>query len=113
MSTAVEPEPAALVGVPEQSDAGADDDPAKAAPPELWDTGELDLSALSDPDSGLAGSSSLSGADAPLTSEPPLADSTPLTAEQPLDNQLPLTAEPTGSALQTDDRGAQEMPDVA
>jgi hypothetical protein len=87
-------------------------EPVRPAVPELWDTGELDLSALSDPDSGLDGSSSLSGADAPLTSEPPLADTTPLTSEQPLAAQLPLTSEPTGSGLHSDARGGPEVAGV-
>ncbi|WP_338054345.1 hypothetical protein [Streptomyces spiramenti] len=105
MSAATELDSPALIWMPTQA---ADDEPAKHAAPELWDTGELDLSALTDPDSGLDGSSSRSGVAAPLTSEPPLADTTPLTAEQPLAAQLPLTAEPTGTALQGDFRGDQE-----
>lgn len=79
--------------------------------PPLWDdTGALDLSDLSGPDScHLDGSGP---PDAPLTSEPPLADTAPLTAEQPLAAQLPLTAEPTGSGLHTDDRGASDTTDL-
>lgn len=102
----------ALIWMPQQAGSGADEEPVKPAVPELWDTGELDLSALSDPDSGLAGSSSLAGAAAPLTSEPPLADTTPLTSEQPLAAQLPLTSEPTGSGLHSDDRGGPEVAGV-
>ncbi|MDB1086738.1 hypothetical protein PJ985_04050 [Streptomyces sp. ACA25] len=78
----------------------------------MWDdTGELDLSDLSDPDSGLDGYSSNGVSEAPLTSEPPLADIAPLTSEQPLAAQLPLTSEPTGSGLYTDVRsGAEALP---
>lgn len=108
MSAATELDTPALIWMPEQSEVSADDEPAKQAPPELWDTGELDLSALSDPDSGMEGSSTHSGTDAPLTSEPPLAATTPLTSEQPLAAQLPLTAEPTGNGLRSDGRGAPE-----
>ncbi|WP_103500291.1 MULTISPECIES: hypothetical protein [Streptomyces] len=72
----------------------------------------MDLSALTDPDSGLDGSSSQSGVAAPLTSEPPLADTSPLTSEQPLSAQLPLTSEPTGTGLQGDARGGAESTGV-
>ncbi len=56
----------------------------------------LDLSGVSDPDSGLGGSCVHDYAEAPLTSEPPLADAAPLTSEPPLATGLPLTSEPTG-----------------
>jgi hypothetical protein len=101
-----------LIWMPQQVASGRAGEPVKPAVPELWDTGELDLSALSDPDSGLDGSSSLPAV-APLTSEPPLADTTPLTSEQPLAAQLPLTSEPTGSGLHSDIRGGPEVAGVA
>jgi hypothetical protein len=56
----------------------------------------IDLSGVSDPDSGLDGSCSCGYAEAPLTAEPPLADVAPLTSEPPL-AELPLTSEPTGA----------------
>lgn len=56
----------------------------------------VDLSGVSDPDSGLDGSCSCGCFEAPLTSEAPLADVAPLTSEPPL-AELPLTSEPTGS----------------
>lgn len=112
VSTAAGLDTPALIWMPQQSPSGSDEEPVKPAVPELWDTGELDLSALSDPDSGLDGSSSAGGADAPLTSEPPLADTTPLTSEQPLAAQLPLTSEPTGSGLHSDARGGPEVAGV-
>lgn len=42
--------------------------------------------------------------EAPLTSEPPLADAAPLTSEPPLADAAPLTSEPTaaGTAAGTD-----------
>lgn len=61
----------------------------------------VDLSGVSDPDSGLDGSCSCGCFEAPLTSEPPLADVAPLTSEPPL-AELPLTSEPTGSGFGTD-----------
>ncbi|MFE9250382.1 hypothetical protein [Streptomyces sp. NPDC007088] len=54
-----------------------------------------DLSAVSDPDAGLEGASSCTCLEAPLTSEPPLADASPLTSEPPLPDAAPLTSEPT------------------
>ncbi|CDR09819.1 hypothetical protein [Streptomyces iranensis] len=53
---------------------------------------------VSDPDCGLCGLDGLgsgSATEAPLTSEPPLADNIPLTSEPPLAAELPLTSEPT------------------
>jgi hypothetical protein len=61
----------------------------------------VDLSGVSDPDSGLDGSCSCGCFEAPLTSEPPLADVAPLTSEPPL-AELPLTSEPTGTGFGTD-----------
>ncbi|MFI6417900.1 hypothetical protein ACIBG6_10920 [Streptomyces sp. NPDC050842] len=45
--------------------------------------------------------------DSPLTSEPPLPDTTPLTSEPPLTEAAPLTSEPTvrGSAGGTESPG--------
>ncbi|MCF6526404.1 hypothetical protein [Streptomyces sp. JJ36] len=62
----------------------------------------VDLSGVSDPDSGLDGSCSIGGPDAPLTSEPPLADVAPLTSEPPIAAELPLTSEPTGTGFGTE-----------
>ncbi|MFD3661176.1 hypothetical protein ACFWVF_11335 [Streptomyces sp. NPDC058659] len=47
------------------------------------------------------------GPDSPLTSEPPLPDTTPLTSEPPLTEAAPLTSEPTvrGSAGGTESPG--------
>lgn len=59
------------------------------------DINPLDLEGLTDPDSGLDGSSSGDYAEPPLTSEPPLADAAPLTSEPPLGTETPLTSEPT------------------
>lgn len=53
------------------------------------------------PDSGLDGAGSASGVEAPLTSEPPLADELPLTSEPPLAAGLPLTSEPTAAVPAT------------
>jgi hypothetical protein len=61
----------------------------------------VDLSGVSDPDSGLDGSCSCGCAEAPLTAEPPLADVAPLTSEPPL-GELPLTSEPTGAGYATE-----------
>ncbi|WP_181767434.1 hypothetical protein [Streptomyces albidus (ex Kaewkla and Franco 2022)] len=61
----------------------------------------VDLSGVSDPDSGLDGSCSCGCFEAPLTSEPPLADVAPLTSEPPL-AELPLTSEPTGTGFGAD-----------
>jgi hypothetical protein len=58
----------------------------------------VDLSGVSDPDSGLDGSCSCGCFEAPLTAEPPLADVAPLTSEPPL-GELPLTSEPTGNGF--------------
>ncbi|OAH15264.1 hypothetical protein [Streptomyces jeddahensis] len=46
--------------------------------------------------------------EAPLTSEPPLADAAPLTSEPPLADAAPLTSEPTpiGAAAAPDPMGA-------
>lgn len=60
--------------------------------------GPVDLPGVSDPDSGLDGSCSCCCLEAPLTSEPPLADVAPLTSEPPL-AELPLTSEPTGTGF--------------
>lgn len=61
----------------------------------------VDLSGVSGPDSGLDGSCTCGCAEAPLTSEPPLADVAPLTSEPPL-GELPLTSEPTGTGFGTE-----------
>ena len=61
----------------------------------------VDLSGVSDPDSGLDGSCSCGYFEAPLTSEPPLADVAPLTSEPPL-TELPLTSESTGNGFCTE-----------
>ncbi|MBE9498919.1 MULTISPECIES: hypothetical protein [Streptomyces] len=61
----------------------------------------VDLSGVSDPDSGLDGSCICGCADAPLTSEPPLADVAPLTSEPPL-AEAPLTSEPAGVGFGTE-----------
>ncbi|MEU9370761.1 hypothetical protein AB0D71_40145 [Streptomyces avermitilis] len=47
------------------------------------------------------------GAEAPLTSEPPLPDAEPLTSEPPLADATPLTSEPTatGTAAGSDPAG--------
>lgn len=109
MAAAADLDTPALISMPAQPERSEDGDPSKHDVPELWDdTGELDLSDLSDPDSGLDGSSSSGACEAPLTSEPPLADIAPLTSEQPLAAQLPLTSEPTGSGLYTDGRSTAE-----
>jgi hypothetical protein len=57
---------------------------------------------VSDPDSGLDGSCSCGCPEAPLTSEPPLADVAPLTSEPPIAAELPLTSEPTGTGFGTE-----------
>lgn len=62
----------------------------------------VDLSGVSDPDSGLDGSCSIGYPEPPLTSEPPLADVAPLTSELPIAAELPLTSEPTGTGLGTE-----------
>ncbi|MET7937692.1 hypothetical protein [Streptomyces sp. NPDC005322] len=56
---------------------------------------------VSDPDCGLCGLDGFGSGgatEAPLTSEPPLADNVPLTSEPPLAAELPLTSEPTAAA---------------
>ncbi|MEE1938074.1 hypothetical protein V1L54_01345 [Streptomyces sp. TRM 70361] len=67
--------------------------------------GPIDLSGVSDPDSGLDGSCTSDTIEAPLTSEPPLADTSPLTSEPPLTAELPLTSEPAGVGYGTEDAG--------
>ncbi|MEV2243907.1 hypothetical protein [Streptomyces sp. NPDC049970] len=69
------------------------------APPMI---SELPLSYVSD----LTGETGF--ADAPLTSEPPLADATPLTSEPPLAAVAPLTSEPTAPGT----AGGMESPGV-
>ncbi|MGH3310424.1 MAG: hypothetical protein ACRDP3_07530 [Streptomyces sp.] len=61
----------------------------------------VDLSGVSDPDSGLDGSCSCDCFEAPLTAEAPLADVAPLTSEPPL-AELPLTSEPAGAGYGTE-----------
>ncbi|MCX2969937.1 hypothetical protein OSB71_13735 [Streptomyces sp. JHD 1] len=57
------------------------------------------LATLEGLDSGLDGSCSCGCFEAPLTSEPPLADVAPLTSELPIAAELPLTSEPTGAGF--------------
>lgn len=74
--------------------------PLLSKPDDPFDTDDinpLDLDGLSDPDSGLDGSSSGDYAEPPLTSEPPLADAAPLTSEPPIGTEAPLTSEPTAT----------------
>lgn len=55
---------------------------------------------VSGPDCGLCGLDGFgsgSATEAPLTSEPPLADNVPLTSEPPLAAERPLTSEPTAA----------------
>lgn len=85
------------VPLPQQVDRAEDGDPSKRLLAEL----------LPSPDSGLEGTSSGDYAEAPLTSEPPLADVAPLTSESPI-AELPLTSEPTGAGLYSDGRGSME-----
>ncbi|CAL9526192.1 hypothetical protein H7827_20505 [Streptomyces sp. JH002] len=82
---AVAPHPPALIGEPAV--------PYDELPAMPWDeTGELDLSELTDPDAAAR------ALDPPLTSEPAPWDIAPLTSEQPLAAaELPLTSEPTGA----------------
>ncbi|GHJ37574.1 hypothetical protein [Streptomyces sp. TS71-3] len=56
------------------------------------------------PDDSGAFSAETAETEAPLTSEPPLADAAPLTSEPPLADAAPLTSEPTatGTAAGTD-----------
>nr|WP_244502481.1 hypothetical protein [Streptomyces oceani] len=72
------------------------------APPEKPGHEPVDLSGVTDPDSGLDGSCSFGSAETPLTSEPPLADVAPLTSELPMDAELPLTSEPTATGIGTE-----------
>lgn len=58
----------------------------------------IDFSVVSDPDSGLEGSCAYGLTEAPLTSEPPMADAAPLTSEPPLADVAPLTSEPAAAA---------------
>lgn len=78
----------AYAPLPKQTERAEEGDPSKRA-----------LAALSDPDSGLDGSCSCGCFEAPLTSEPPLADVAPLTSEVPIAAELPLTSEPTGTGF--------------
>ncbi|MBB1242225.1 hypothetical protein GL263_01325 [Streptomyces durbertensis] len=87
----------ATAPLPRQGDRVEDGDPSKRV-----------LVQYAVPDSGLEGSSSLDAVEAPLTSEPPLADVAPLTSEPPIGAELPLTSEPTGTALFSDGRGTAE-----
>ncbi|MCZ7414245.1 MULTISPECIES: hypothetical protein [unclassified Streptomyces] len=79
----------ALITLPRQQDRAEEGDPSKQA-------------LLSHPDSGLDGSCSCGCYEAPLTSEPPLADVAPLTSEPPIAAELPLTSEPTGAGFGTE-----------
>ncbi|MDK1474430.1 hypothetical protein QNO07_13540 [Streptomyces sp. 549] len=81
----------ALTPLPQQVGRAEDGDPSKQI-----------LAGLSGPDSGLDGSFSCGCFEAPLTSEPPLADVAPLTSESPIAAQLPLTSEPTGTGFGTE-----------
>nr|WP_206442368.1 hypothetical protein [Streptomyces boncukensis] len=63
--------------------------------------GPADVSGASLPALGLDGSCTCGCVEAPLTSEPPLADVAPLTSEPPL-GELPLTSEPTGAGYGTE-----------
>lgn len=64
--------------------------------------GPVEPAGVSDIDSGLDGSCTCGCAEAPLTSEPPLADVAPLTSEPPMAAELPLTSEPTGTGFGTE-----------
>ncbi|MBU7598979.1 hypothetical protein JGS22_015515 [Streptomyces sp. P38-E01] len=86
-----------VVPLPKQAGKAEDGDPSKRLLAEL----------LPSYDSGLEGTSYGDWADAPLTSEPPLADEAPLTSESPI-AELPLTSEPTGAALYSDGRGSMD-----
>ncbi|MFD7508976.1 hypothetical protein ACFV5N_06460 [Streptomyces sp. NPDC059853] len=87
---AVAPFPPALIGEPAV--------PQDELPPMPWDeTGEFDLSELTDPDAAAR------ALDPPLTSEPAPAGVAPLTSEQPLSAaELPLTSEPTAGLTHAD-----------
>ncbi|GHJ28291.1 MULTISPECIES: hypothetical protein [Streptomyces] len=66
---------------------------------------------VSGPDCGLCGLDGFgsgSATEAPLTSEPPLADNIPLTSEPPLAAERPLTSEPT-AALSGAGTGCEPM----
>lgn len=86
-----------IVPLPQQAERSEDGDPSK----------RLLLELLPDFDFGPEGSTSLDYSEAPLTSEPPLADVAPLTSESPM-AELPLTSEPTGAGLFSDGRGSVE-----
>ncbi|HEX5567889.1 MAG TPA: hypothetical protein VFY14_13345 [Streptomyces sp.] len=62
----------------------------------------IDLSGVPGPDSGPEGSCARGCSEAPLTSEPPLADVAPLTSERPICTELPLVSEPTGMVSATE-----------
>lgn len=72
----------------------------------------LDRDGLSDPDYGLDGASSSEWAEPPLTSEPPLAETTPLTSEPPLAAELPLTSEPTATGIPSGSWGSTDPMEV-
>ncbi|UGY91439.1 hypothetical protein [Streptomyces gobiensis] len=93
-----------LVPMPKQAERSEEGDPSKQI--------LAGLSGLSDPDSGLDGSGSCGPVEAPLTSEPPLADVAPLTSESPIAAELPLTSEPTGTALFSDGRSGAESAEI-
>lgn len=86
------------VPLPQQIDRSDEGDPSKRRLVEL----------LSSPDFGPEGTTPFDYAEAPLTSEPPLADVAPLTSEAPI-AELPLTSEPTGAGLFSDGRGSVEI----
>nr|WP_257573311.1 hypothetical protein [Streptomyces sp. JJ66] len=73
--------------MPRQQERAEEGDPSKQI-----------LATLEGPE-GLDGSCSCGCFEAPLTSEPPLADVAPLTSELPIAAQLPLTSEPTGAGF--------------
>ncbi|MER7400079.1 hypothetical protein ABT381_31715 [Streptomyces sp. NPDC000151] len=60
------------------------------------------LAGVSDPDCGLDGCGSFMFSEPPLTSEPPLAETTPLTSETPIAAGLPLTSEPAAAGYGTE-----------
>ncbi|WP_432037987.1 hypothetical protein [Streptomyces cucumeris] len=73
---------------------------SKPVPEASRDTDPFD--GVSGPDCGLCGLDGFGtggATEAPLTSEPPLADNVPLTSEPPLAAELPLTSEPTAAAI--------------
>jgi hypothetical protein len=73
--------------------------PKQAERPEEGDPSKQTLAGLSAPDYGLGGSCSCGCFEAPLTSEPPLADVAPLTSESPIAGEFPLTSEPAGTSF--------------